>query len=190
MTEPSSTPTADEAGSDGAQPDYTPPETQADLDRIIADRLRRQKSQFADYDDLKAKATELDQIRAANQTEAERLNNELTRWQTEAQTWRGQAVGSRIQALAAGVFADPADAVEALKSGEYLDAGGQINEAAIQQDLADLLARKPHWAKPSGSAASTPRAPAPNLAQGTSGAAASADPAATFASIIQGQLRS
>lgn len=39
---------------------FTPPATQADLDRIIQDRVARVKNQYADYDDLKTRVTELD----------------------------------------------------------------------------------------------------------------------------------
>lgn len=34
--------------------------TQADVERIIADRLKRERDKYADYDDLKAKAAEAD----------------------------------------------------------------------------------------------------------------------------------
>ena len=57
---------------------------------------------------------------------------ELTRWQNEASTWRTQAVSSRVETLAAGEFADPSDALSAIDPGKYLDAGGQINEEAIK----------------------------------------------------------
>jgi hypothetical protein len=55
---------------------------------------------------------------------------ELNRWQTEAETWRKAAVGNRIEALASTDFADPSDAIAALSGTDYLDAGGQIDEAA------------------------------------------------------------
>lgn len=51
--------------------------TQADVDRIVADRLKRAESKFADYDDLKAKAGKLDEIEAANKSEADKLREEL-----------------------------------------------------------------------------------------------------------------
>lgn len=196
MTEPSTvTPETAETGDQGGEgvqqsAAYTPPATQADLDRIITERVNRTKAQFKDYADLKTKAAELDQIKATNQTEAERQAEELTRWQGEAETWRGHAVGSRIQALAAGMFADPSDAVETLKSGQYLDAGGQIDDTAIQADLDALLERKPHWRRPDGTPAA-PRVPAPNPAQGSGGGTPAADPATEFASILrQGLARS
>jgi hypothetical protein len=167
---------------------YTPPATQADLDRIIFDRVTRTKNQFKDYTELKAAKAELDQIKAQNQTAEQRQAEELTRWQSEAEKWRTASVGSRIEALAALDFADPSDASGALADpGKYLDAGGQIDENAIRADLADVLERKPHWRRPEG--ASPPRAPAPNPAQGSGGGRPAADPAGEFAAIIQSQLQ-
>lgn len=194
MTDTSTTATDDgtQTGTEATQTEqatYTPPATQADLDRIITDRVNRTKAQFKDYQQLKAAADELAQIKAANQTEAERQAQELTRWQSEAEKWRTAAVGNRVQALAAD-FADPSDAVsspEFADLGKYLDAGGQIDEAAIQADLAALLERKPHWRRPEG--AQGPRLPAPNPAQGTSGRTA-ATPGEEFGAILRGQLRS
>lgn len=48
--------------------------TQAELDKIVSDRLTREKTKFADYDDLKAKATKFDEFEAANATELEKAN--------------------------------------------------------------------------------------------------------------------
>jgi hypothetical protein len=194
MNEPSTT-DAGAATTDGTNATadtgstYTPPATQAELDKIVTERLNRQKSQFKDFDTYKAAAAELEQIKAANQTEAERLTSDLNRWQTEAETWRKAAVGNRIEALASTDFADPSDAISALSGTDYLDAGGQIDEARIRADLAEVLERKPHWRRPEGQTApASPRNPAPNAAQGSGGGRPVADPAAEFASILQGQL--
>src|SRR5438874_2404637 len=51
--------------------------TQAELDAIVGDRLKRQKSQFADYDDLKARAAKLDEFEKSQQTETERITQAL-----------------------------------------------------------------------------------------------------------------
>ena len=50
--------------------------TQADLDRIVQDRLAKEKGKYSDYDELKAKAQRLDQAEAANKSEVERLKDE------------------------------------------------------------------------------------------------------------------
>lgn len=48
------TPTPDPTPDPAPQPDQT--FTQADVDRIVRERVKRERDKFADYDDLKAKA--------------------------------------------------------------------------------------------------------------------------------------
>lgn len=69
--------------------------SQADLDRIVSDRLARQKAQFADYDDLKTKAARLDEIEEQSKSELEKaqqraaeLERELSAAATSAQEER------------------------------------------------------------------------------------------------------
>lgn len=57
--------------------EFKAPATQADLDRIIQDRVARVKSSYADYDDLKAKAGQVDEFQSRI-TELEATNGELT----------------------------------------------------------------------------------------------------------------
>lgn len=167
---------------------YAPPATQADLDRIIAERVSRTKNQFKDYNDLKAKAEKFDQAQQASQSDLERATAEATRWQSEADKWRTATVSTTITALASNDFADPSDAASALPDpGKYLDMAGQIDEAAIRADLAEVLERKPHWRR-SQDGPSTPRAPAPNPAQGSGGGRPVVNPAQEFAMLLQGQL--
>lgn len=47
-------------GDEGANNTYTPPATQEELDRIIGDRLGRERDKFKDYDALKDKASKYD----------------------------------------------------------------------------------------------------------------------------------
>jgi hypothetical protein len=47
--------------------------TQADVDRIVADRLKREREKFADYDQLKAKAAEADSSKSDLQKLADRV---------------------------------------------------------------------------------------------------------------------
>lgn len=133
-----------------------------------------------------AKLAEYDQLKAASQTDLEKAQAELTRWQTDAERWRGAAVGSTVRALAATEFADPDDAVRNLDASKYLDASGVIDEKAIKADLDALLAAKPHYRREE--AASGPRAPKPNPAQGTGSGKTSNDPAQEFGAILQTAL--
>jgi hypothetical protein len=56
---------------------------QAEVDRIIADRLARQKAQFADYDQLKEGAAKWAELQAAQKSEAEKTQELLTKLQHE-----------------------------------------------------------------------------------------------------------
>lgn len=46
--------------------------TQAELDRIIEERLARERKKYADYDELKAKAAKLDEYEAASKSDLEK----------------------------------------------------------------------------------------------------------------------
>ena len=50
---------------DGQSQDKTQTFTQADIDRIVADRLSRERSKFSDYDDLKNHANRLADIESS-----------------------------------------------------------------------------------------------------------------------------
>ena len=59
--------------------------TQAELDSIIADRLKREREKYSEYESLREKAARLDEIEEASKTElqkaterAEKLESELT----------------------------------------------------------------------------------------------------------------
>lgn len=55
------------------QPTYAPPATQEDLNRIIADRVSRERAKYADYADLKSKAAEYDKVQESAKTEMQKL---------------------------------------------------------------------------------------------------------------------
>lgn len=46
--------------------------SQADLDRIIGERISRERGKYADYDDLKTKAAEYDKAQEASKTELQK----------------------------------------------------------------------------------------------------------------------
>lgn len=63
-----------EAEKGGQSGTYTPPASQGDLDRIIADRISRERAKYADYDDLKTKATKFAEYEEAQKSELQRAN--------------------------------------------------------------------------------------------------------------------
>ncbi|GIG63620.1 hypothetical protein Lfu02_79920 [Longispora fulva] len=120
--------------------------------------------------DNAAAATRLAELEAAQQTDAERLTQRAADAEARAQAATARAVVAEVKALA-GMFADPDDAVALLGSLDgYADAAGDIDTDAIGADLADLLVRKPHLAKPAG-----PRTPRPDPGVGSRGDAPEVD---------------
>jgi hypothetical protein len=110
----------------------------------------------------KDQAARLKTFEDAQKTEAERQADALKAAETRAETATRLAVSSKVEALAAGRFQDPQDAVDALSGGSYVSEDGAVDAAAIQAALDDLLTRKPHWA----AGEPGPRTPRPDPAQG------------------------
>lgn len=141
--------------------------------------------------ELEPKAAELQRIKDAEKSDTERLTDQLTAANERIAKTRLRLVKSQVQGLAAATFADPEDAVTALDLGSYIDDEGEIDEAAIETDLADLLARKPHWARPQQTQPQEgARRPAPDRTQ-ASGANKTrpANPADEFSGWLKSQLK-
>lgn len=60
------------------QTDFKAPESQEELDRIIQKRIERERSRFSDYDDLKAKASQMDEIEESKKSEIEKATARAT----------------------------------------------------------------------------------------------------------------
>lgn len=101
---------------------------------------------------------------------------------------QARAVRSEVRALAAAEFADPDDAHAFLDLEAFVSDDGEIDADGIRDSLTDLLKRKPHLAKP---ADNSPRRPAPDRTQGSSGngARSSSDPGAIFAGLMDQALK-
>lgn len=142
----------DTGATDGADTGWKPPASQADLDRIITERVARERAKYADHADLKKKAAEFDKLSAAQQTELEKAVN-AARAETEnavrSEVMRDRVL-DRVEALAAKDFADAEDARLRLASRvEEFIADGKIDSDAIKAALGTLLTDKPHLAVPS-----------------------------------------
>ena len=153
------TPPAPEA-SKGAE---TPPAaglSQADVDRIVNERLARERSKFADYGDLKAKAAKFDEAEAAKAPELERVANKARdegKAEARAELNR-ERVLDKIEVAAAGKFADAEDAQLHLgrNADEYVNKDGVIDTDAIAKAVEKLLADKPHLAATTQTATPAP----------------------------------
>ena len=140
------------AGS-GKAPDadtYKAPASQADLDRIIADRLARERSKFSDYDDLKRKASEHDKAVEAARSEHEKAVEAARK---EGETSALATANTRLVAAEARVLAatgetkwriSPAAVVRQLDlSGVKVSDKGDVNADAIKTALEDLAKAEP-----------------------------------------------
>ena len=61
------------SGETPAADEFKPITSQDELNKVLDERLKRERAKFADYRDVKAKAARLDEIEQANQTEAEKV---------------------------------------------------------------------------------------------------------------------
>ena len=146
-----------------------------------AENLRKR---LKELEPLAKKAKELED---AQKSEQERLAEQLTAAQERAAKAVRAAVASKVEALAAKDFADPEDAAGALDLNAYVDEDGVIDADGIKRDLAELLKRKPHWARP---ADTSPRSPRPDHTQGSSGNGnrSTSEPGAVFDAFMKGAL--
>ena len=62
--------------------------TQADLDRIVKDRLMREREKYGDYDALKAKADKFDEIEEASKTELQKATEKAKALQDELDAFK------------------------------------------------------------------------------------------------------
>lgn len=57
--------------------------TQKELDSIVADRLKRERSKYEGFDELKAKAAKFDELEEASKTELQKVTERAEKLQTE-----------------------------------------------------------------------------------------------------------
>lgn len=190
-TEPVEAPEVDPAAEE--TPEVDPDEKPFDAAQAAA-KIRKANSEAKGLRErlkrLEPLAAELQRIKDAEKSDTERLNDQLTAANERITKTRTALAKSRVEGLAAATFADPDDAVKALDLGSYIDDEGEIDEAAIKADLEELLANKPHWARPQQTQPQEgARRPAPDRTQ-ASGAnrTRKLDPADELAGFITSRL--
>lgn len=125
-------------GTEGNTPDPTPaPEktiTQSEVDKIVADRLARERAKYADYDELKKKAADFEaerkRIEDEKLSEAERLQKALDEAKVSEQAAATQLADMKAQA--------ERDRIKAAFMRKAADAGIKYTDAAVK--LSDLSA--------------------------------------------------
>ena len=108
--------------------------SQDEVNRIVADRLKRAKSTPpADYDELKAKAARLDELEAANKSDLEKANDAANKARGEADEWK-----SKFEALQAEQ--ERMASVQELATKYKVDAGTLSRMTGDVEDNAKYLA--------------------------------------------------
>jgi|SRR6478752_7301931 len=145
------------------------PTSQEELNRIIADRVARERAKFKDYGDLKSKASKLDEIEQAQKTELQRIQERSEAAERRAAELERDLVRSQI-AIAKKL---PAELASRLR-------GDTPDELEADADKLLALVKASTTLKP-------------DLTQGShGGSAVTADPAQQFADLIlkaRGQSR-
>lgn len=78
--------------------EFKPITSQEDLNRVITERINRERSKFADYKDLKAKADKFDELEAANKSEVEKAKEATTAAEQRAAKAEADALRLRVAA--------------------------------------------------------------------------------------------
>lgn len=124
--------------------------TQADLDRVVADRLSREREKlgkkYADYDSLKGAADELAKLRSSQMSEQEKAVAKATaeaeeRGRTTALTQSGKRLARAEFKAAAKGRMEPdaiAGALELLDLTKFVGADGEPDDKAIEAAVTKL----------------------------------------------------
>jgi len=84
------------SGPTPAADEFKPITTQEELNDALKSRLERERAKFSDYREVKAKAAKLDELEAANQTEAEKAAGRIAELETELNNTRAESMRLRI----------------------------------------------------------------------------------------------
>jgi hypothetical protein len=99
---PANSPTQDgnttTAPTSGGGDEFKPITSQDDLNRIITERIARERSKFSDYPDLKAKAEKFDELDAANKSEIEKATEKAAAAERERDAAAAEAMRWKVAA--------------------------------------------------------------------------------------------
>lgn len=122
--------------------------TQAEVDRIVKERVERERAKYGDYSDLKTKAAKLDEIEAANASDLEKaVKKAREEGMAEVQaTANSRLIAAEARALAAEArFRNPTLAIKAIDtSGVKVADDGTVDAAAIKSLLDELAKAEPY----------------------------------------------
>ena len=108
--------------------------TQDEVNAIISDRLNRERSKYADYDDLKAKAAQFDAAQEAGKTELQKANEKAAKLQQQLDALNSANTLREVRAKVSAATGVPADLLS-----------GDTEEACTAQAQAILKFAKPGY---------------------------------------------
>lgn len=123
--------------------------SQADVDRMIADRLSREQKKYADYSELKKGKEELDQLKQGQLSELEKANAAREKAEAKVKEFEAQIIQMELRSLKSRLAADaglPAELADRIR-GE--------DETSIKADIEELKKIFPQRAAVGGRGAPT-----------------------------------
>lgn len=150
-----------DGGAGGSEPAaYTPPASQADLDRIIESRLARERQKLTseyggDAASVKAMRDEYEQYKQSQKTESEKAIDEVRKsTETEvSQRFLSRLVTAEVKAIAGSLgFNDPSDAMQVIDPKALPVKDDEPDTDAIRKAIEKLATDKAYLLK-----AGTPR---------------------------------
>lgn len=104
-----SEPIVDPAASTEPAPDeFKPITTQDDLNKVLNERLQRERAKYADYKDVKSKAARLDELEEANKSELQKFTDRASAAEAERDSARIEMLRFKVAAKH-GINEDDAD---------------------------------------------------------------------------------
>lgn len=138
-------------------PEVQPQESQvldqAAVDRIVSERVARERKKYEGFDELKAKAARFDEIEAQNATELEKAVKAADTAARADVSGKANAIliSAEVRALAAEFgFNDPRDAAVQLRdrlSGIKVTEDGEVDSSAAKALVDELAKSKPYLVK-------------------------------------------
>lgn len=147
---------APQGAQDGSQPPaYTPPASQADLDRIVESRLARERQKLtseygADPATVKQQLAEYEKYKESQKTETEKAIDEAKKGTAAetAQRFLSKLVGSEVKAVAARMgFNDEADALAVIDQANLPVKDDEPDTDEIKKLVEKLATDKPYLLK-------------------------------------------
>jgi hypothetical protein len=132
--------------------------SQADVDRVVTERLNRERSKYADYDELKQRATQWDKFVNESKSDQEkaldeaRQDAERNAYDKARREFGGQLVEANLRAAASGRMSDAS--LSALLAGVdktlFLTEQGSVDSAKVTQFIDGIAPTKTPGQTPGG----------------------------------------